>query len=118
MAWRNTLLAALTFGTADALRTSFSINDLQAIADDSAALESRYSLVSSLAGQLQPDQAADTNPSLLYPAYNLTVPIDHFHNDSMYEPHVSAPSNFFCHSRPCFIVFLLAQRNLISRDLI
>ncbi|KAH7348573.1 putative serine protease K12H4.7 [Rhexocercosporidium sp. MPI-PUGE-AT-0058] len=29
----------------------------------------------------------DTDPSLLYPAYNLSVPIDHFHNDSLYEPH-------------------------------
>ncbi|CAK7205832.1 hypothetical protein SEUCBS139899_008611 [Sporothrix eucalyptigena] len=23
-----------------------------------------------------------------YPAYNLSVPVDHFHNDSLYEPHV------------------------------
>jgi len=29
----------------------------------------------------------DTDPSLLYPAYNLSVPVDHFHNDSLYEPH-------------------------------
>ena len=29
----------------------------------------------------------DIDPSLLYPAYNLSVPIDHFHNDSLYEPH-------------------------------
>jgi hypothetical protein len=29
----------------------------------------------------------DTDPTLLYPAYNLSVPIDHFHNDSLYEPH-------------------------------
>lgn len=29
----------------------------------------------------------DVNPSLLYPAHNLSVPIDHFHNDSLYEPH-------------------------------
>lgn len=97
MAWKSVLLVALTCGATDALRTSFSINDLQAIADNGAALESKYRLVSSLAGQLQPDQAADTNPSLLYPAHNLTVPIDHFHNDSMYEPHVCI----------CFLVFLL-----------
>jgi hypothetical protein len=25
---------------------------------------------------------ADVDPSLLYPAHNLSVPIDHFHNDS------------------------------------
>ncbi|KAH9219793.1 putative serine protease K12H4.7 [Leptodontidium sp. 2 PMI_412] len=29
----------------------------------------------------------DTDPALLYPAYNLSVPVDHFHNDSLYEPH-------------------------------
>ncbi|MCJ1287163.1 hypothetical protein MMC26_006511 [Xylographa opegraphella] len=29
----------------------------------------------------------DIDPSLLYPAHNLSVPIDHFHNDSRYEPH-------------------------------
>ncbi|MCJ1291575.1 hypothetical protein MMC34_003120 [Xylographa carneopallida] len=29
----------------------------------------------------------DIDPSLLYPAYNLSVPVDHFHNDSRYEPH-------------------------------
>ncbi|CAG8974152.1 hypothetical protein HYALB_00002791 [Hymenoscyphus albidus] len=31
----------------------------------------------------------DYDPSLLYPAYTLSVPIDHFHNDSLYEPHSS-----------------------------
>lgn len=29
----------------------------------------------------------DVDPSTLYPAHNLSVPIDHFHNESMYEPH-------------------------------
>lgn len=29
----------------------------------------------------------DTDPSLLYPAHNLSVPVDHFHNESKYEPH-------------------------------
>ncbi|KAF7889016.1 hypothetical protein EAF00_009316 [Botryotinia globosa] len=29
----------------------------------------------------------DVDPSLLYPTYNLTVPIDYFHNESRYEPH-------------------------------
>ena len=36
---------------------------------------------------------ADTDPSLLYPAYNLSVPIDHFHNDSLYEPHSNGKFN-------------------------
>jgi hypothetical protein len=30
---------------------------------------------------------ADTDPALLYPAYNLSVPVDFFHNDTRYEPH-------------------------------
>jgi hypothetical protein len=29
----------------------------------------------------------DVDPETLYPAYNLSVPIDHFHNDTIYEPH-------------------------------
>ncbi|KAK3115734.1 hypothetical protein LTR53_004655 [Teratosphaeriaceae sp. CCFEE 6253] len=29
----------------------------------------------------------DTDPALLYPEYNFTTPIDHFHNESMYAPH-------------------------------
>jgi hypothetical protein len=32
----------------------------------------------------------DTDPSLLYPGYNFAVPVDHFHNDSKYEPHSDA----------------------------
>ena len=30
----------------------------------------------------------DVDPSTLYPEHNISVPIDHFHNESMYEPHV------------------------------
>jgi len=30
---------------------------------------------------------ADVPPSSLYPAHTLSVPIDHFHNESKYEPH-------------------------------
>lgn len=29
----------------------------------------------------------DTDPTLLYPAHNFSVPIDHFHNETKYEPH-------------------------------
>ncbi|KAH8588914.1 putative serine protease K12H4.7 [Bisporella sp. PMI_857] len=36
---------------------------------------------------------ADTNPSTLYPAYNLSVPIDHFHNETKYEPHTNETFN-------------------------
>ncbi|KAL1652073.1 hypothetical protein SLS58_000197 [Diplodia intermedia] len=31
----------------------------------------------------------DIDPSALYPAYNISVPIDHFHNDSLYTPHTN-----------------------------
>lgn len=90
IAWKSLLATALTAGAAGALRTSFSIRELQAIADDAAALESKYRQTSAraLTGHQPRDQINDVDPSLLYPAYNLTVPIDHFHNDSIYEPHV------------------------------
>lgn len=29
----------------------------------------------------------DVDPEELYPGYNISVPVDHFHNDSRYEPH-------------------------------
>jgi Serine carboxypeptidase S28 len=29
----------------------------------------------------------DADPTVLYPVHNLSVPVDHFHNDSMYVPH-------------------------------
>jgi hypothetical protein len=29
----------------------------------------------------------DIDPSELYPAHNLSVPVDYFHNESCYEPH-------------------------------
>lgn len=87
MAWKSLVTTVLAFGVADALQTKFTVSELQSIADNAASLESKYARVSGM----QPDDAetADTDPSLLYPAYNLSVPIDHFHNDSIYEPHVS-----------------------------
>jgi hypothetical protein len=30
---------------------------------------------------------SDYDPAKLYPAYNFSVPIDHFHNETKYEPH-------------------------------
>ena len=33
---------------------------------------------------------ADIEPTLLYPAHNFSFPVDHFHNESMYEPHSDA----------------------------
>lgn len=34
--------------------------------------------------------ARDFNPEDLYPEYNISVPVDHFHNSSLYEPHTNA----------------------------
>ncbi|KAI0517540.1 peptidase S28 [Xylaria bambusicola] len=38
-------------------------------------------------------RARDVDPALLYPEYNLSTPIDHFHNDSLYEPHTDGKFN-------------------------
>lgn len=35
----------------------------------------------------------DADPSTLYTAHNLSVPIDHFQNESMYEPHTDGKFN-------------------------
>ena len=35
----------------------------------------------------------DTDPSLLYPAHNFTTPVDHFHNETQYEPHTNGTFN-------------------------
>ncbi|MCJ1447347.1 MAG: hypothetical protein MMC23_007858 [Stictis urceolatum] len=35
----------------------------------------------------------DVDPSILYPAYNFTTSVDHFHNESMYEPHSNGKFN-------------------------
>lgn len=79
------LYGALALATgANCLRTSFSVSELGNIVAREASLQEEYSSV-----QAADAIAADTNPSLLYPAHNLSVPIDHFHNDSLYEPHVS-----------------------------
>ncbi|KAF1942399.1 hypothetical protein EJ02DRAFT_454264 [Clathrospora elynae] len=35
----------------------------------------------------------DTDPTLLYPEYNISVPIDSFHNETRYEPHSNESFN-------------------------
>ncbi|TGJ79811.1 hypothetical protein E0Z10_g8957 [Xylaria hypoxylon] len=37
--------------------------------------------------------AREVDLAVLYPEYNLSTPIDHFHNDSLYEPHSSGKFN-------------------------
>lgn len=34
-------------------------------------------------------KARDVNPQLLYPTRTLAVPVDHFHNETRYEPHTN-----------------------------
>lgn len=80
------LCGALALATsANGLRTSFSVSELRNTAAREASLQEEFSRV-----QRAVAAAADTNPSLLYPAHNLSVPVDHFHNDTLYEPHVSS----------------------------
>ncbi|KAF2138299.1 uncharacterized protein K452DRAFT_290884 [Aplosporella prunicola CBS 121167] len=62
--------------TVEALRTSLPIRELRKQIRTDDQLKSR-----------------DVDLSALYPAYNLTVPIDHFHNDSLYEPHSNGTFN-------------------------
>lgn len=77
---------------ADALRTKESVAQLRKATANSAVLETKYREVSISAQQPGDATTDDVDPSLLYPAYNLSVPVDHFHNDSIYEPHVCEPS--------------------------
>ncbi|ROV98072.1 hypothetical protein VMCG_07019 [Cytospora schulzeri] len=84
MALRSVLVSALAFG-ADAIRTSFAVSELRDLASRNALLQDKYLQVS----KNEYHAAVDVDPSLLYPAYNLSVPIDHFHNDSLYEPHTN-----------------------------
>jgi hypothetical protein len=79
------LYRALAMATgANGLRISSHVSELRNMAAGEDSLQEQYSSVQAAA-----DIAADTDPSLLYPAHTLSVPIDHFHNDSLYEPHVS-----------------------------
>lgn len=88
MAWITLLITALAFG-AEALRTSYTVGELRDTTARNSLLQEKYLRVSSK----EYPSADDVDPSLLYPAYNLSVPIDHFHNDSLYEPHVSSSRN-------------------------
>lgn len=88
MAGNRLLLSLFLAWGAGALRTKFSVAELQEATAKSAALEHQYRAVSVSAQQPGDAETEDVDPSLLYPAYNLSVPVDHFFNDSIYEPHV------------------------------
>jgi len=55
-------------------------------------------------------QKRDVDPSILYPAHNLSVPIDHFHNESMYEPHSDGKFNL----RYWFVLFGASSSQLVT----
>jgi len=59
------------------------------LAQTAASLSTSPILLSKQIYHLQNDPAMEiaSNHSDLYPAYNFSVPIDHFHNDSIYESH-------------------------------
>ena len=47
--------------------------------------------ISQLRNDVEPKLSKrDVDPATLYPAYNLQVPVDHFHNESKYVPHSDA----------------------------
>ena len=46
-----------------------------------------------LIGALALVGAAAIDLSDIYPAYNFSVPVDHFHNESRYEPHSNESYN-------------------------
>ena len=71
---RSILLATLSVSWSDALRsnTGKSVRDLR------FETEAKHKL-----------QKRDVDPSTLYPEYNFSIPIDHFQNESQYEPHSS-----------------------------
>jgi hypothetical protein len=56
-----------------------------AFGSDIGTTEDIFGLDNGLDGALLKRQAP--NPATLYPPYTLSVPVDHFHNDSSYEPH-------------------------------
>lgn len=65
------LLSALPF-----IATDFAMTPIHDLKKGAAPLLSKRQSYSS-----------NVDPSTLYPAYNLSVPIDHFFNESQYEPH-------------------------------
>lgn len=66
------LLSALPF-----IATDFAVTPIHDLKTGSAPLLSKR----------QSFSGYNVDPSTLYPAYNLSVPIDHFFNESQYEPH-------------------------------
>ncbi|KAL9106361.1 MAG: hypothetical protein Q9227_008630 [Pyrenula ochraceoflavens] len=65
-----------------------SSTDLSAVPDTRKADISRH-----FSRSLDLIQARDVDPEQLYPPYNFSVPVDHFHNESRYEPHSDATFN-------------------------
>ncbi|KAI7636728.1 serine carboxypeptidase [Hortaea werneckii] len=72
------LLHAMSLASADALSDGLT-SGRQTIKDLRRASEARVST----------KLKRDIDPALLYPEHNFTTPIDHFHNETKYEPHSS-----------------------------
>lgn len=63
---------------------------LLALASTAQALQKSVLPISELKKQIRSGNALsarDVDLQALYPEYNLSTPIDHFHNDTLYEPH-------------------------------
>jgi hypothetical protein len=60
---------------------------LAALFVPTCALQTLPIPISKLKQQVSPPQARISTLAAKYPEYNLSVPIDHFHNDTKYEPH-------------------------------
>ncbi|GLA74344.1 hypothetical protein AtubIFM55763_005584 [Aspergillus tubingensis] len=60
------------------------------VALDSSPLELRVPHLHQLSQLSKPHQDTFNQESANFPVYNLSVPIDHFHNESRYEPHTNA----------------------------
>ncbi|KAI1463360.1 peptidase S28 [Daldinia caldariorum] len=72
------------------------VSGLLALVSSVEAIQRHPLPISELAKQVKGKGAYDTRDldlQALYPEYNLSTPIDHFHNDSSYEPHSNGTFN-------------------------
>ncbi|PWY93069.1 extracelular serine carboxypeptidase [Aspergillus sclerotioniger CBS 115572] len=88
------------------------------VALDSSPLEQRLPHLHHLSQLSQPSFEAQ---SATFPVYNLSVPIDHFHNESRYEPHTNATFGLrywldTTHYRPGGPVFVIAAGETDGND--
>ena len=86
MAFRSAFLLLSAIPSIAATFASTPIHDLKS--GDPPLLSRRATPIQDLRDDVPPALTRrDLDPTTLYTAYNLSVPVDHFHNDSRYEPH-------------------------------